>query len=457
MNSNGGTYVLVMHLASAQRLQIGKLGAFDFEPGWYLYVGSAYGPGGIKKRVDRHLRQEGVDGKRLKWHIDFFREATSIVDVWFTNSPSSREHQWARAVPKALNAAVPVPRFGSSDCGSANRCPAHLFRVPQRPDPTALRSAVKARGDTILVEILDISDSLIDSICDSASSLVGSYYRGRAYLERLRAVAWELDNRRYESMSAIRKSDSIGRPILTLLATQFGIDTASLWRDVRLAVAMEELVRNCGVRALDACLFTKPFQTRKAIMQLSRTADTRQRYRINEVIEGRARTVAPQGDDPVFDTVSFSEVPSRLARARGAIARCREGLRDEKDSELIVECRLLAEACLRVCVALQERLADSSATWSVVPADVGRESVQPLLDRRQVRGHTIGWLRCALKLTAKNLWDFDEMRRRGISPTEAQGAASRNALVGIVADAKKILAFNRNGHRRGRQCRSLRQ
>lgn len=457
MNSNVGTYVLVMHLASAQRLQIGKLGAFDFEPGWYLYVGSAFGPGGIKKRVDRHLRLQSVDGKRLKWHIDYLREATAIAEVWFTRSPSSREHEWARAVPEALDAAVPVPRFGSSDCSSSGKCPAHLFRVPRRPDPTALRSAVKARGDGILVEILDRSGSLIDSISDTASSLVGSYYRGRAYLERLRVAAWELGNHRYESMLAIRKSDSIGRPILTLLATQFGMDTASLWHDVRLAVAMEELVRNCGVRAFDACLFTKPFQTRKAIMQLSRTADTRQRYRINEVIEGRARTVAPQGDDPVFDTVSFSEVPSRLARAKGAIARCREGLHDEKDSELVVECRLLAEVCLRICVALQERLADSSANWNIVPADIGREAVQALLDRRWLRGRTIGWLRCALKLTAKNLWDFAEMRGRGIAPTEAQDAASRNALAGIVADAKKILACNRNGHRRGRQRRSQRR
>ena len=443
-----------MRLDSAQRLQIGKLGAFRFEPGWYVYVGSAYGPGGIKKRVDRHLRLQSVDGKRLKWHIDFFREAVSIVEVWFTNSPSPREHEWARVIPKALEATVPVPRFGSSDCGTAIKCPAHLFRVPQRPDPTALRSAVKARGDGILVEILDSRDHLIDSVSDSASSLVGSYSRGRAYLERLRVAGWERDDRRYESMSAIRKSDSIGRPILTLLATQFGIDMASLWLDVRLAVAIEELVRSCGVRALDTCLFTKPFQSRKAIMQLSRTADTRQRYRISQVSEGRARSVAPQGDDPVFDTVSFSEIPSRLARARGAIARCREGLRDEKDSELVVECRLLAEVCLRICVALQERLADSSATWNVVPADVGRETVQPLLDRRQVRGRTIGWLRCALKLTVKNHWDFDEMRRRGISPTVAQRRAAEESLAGIVADAGKISAHPESGDGRRRRSRS---
>jgi Uri superfamily endonuclease len=35
-------------------------------PGRYIYAGSAYGPGGLKARVSRHMRR----AKRSQWHID---------------------------------------------------------------------------------------------------------------------------------------------------------------------------------------------------------------------------------------------------------------------------------------------------------------------------------------------------------------------------------------------------
>ena len=42
-----GTYVLLLHLPDNEQLTIGKLGTFDFPAGWYAYVGSAFGPGGV--------------------------------------------------------------------------------------------------------------------------------------------------------------------------------------------------------------------------------------------------------------------------------------------------------------------------------------------------------------------------------------------------------------------------
>ncbi len=50
-----GTYVLVAFVAEMKRLEIGRLGAHDVVPGFYLYVGSAFGSGGLRARIGHHL------------------------------------------------------------------------------------------------------------------------------------------------------------------------------------------------------------------------------------------------------------------------------------------------------------------------------------------------------------------------------------------------------------------
>ena len=39
-----GTYVLLALLPRMKRLEIGRLGTYDIIPGFYAYVGSAFGP-----------------------------------------------------------------------------------------------------------------------------------------------------------------------------------------------------------------------------------------------------------------------------------------------------------------------------------------------------------------------------------------------------------------------------
>jgi len=46
-----GTYVLVMEVGQMRRLAIGRLGNFELVPGFYLYVGSACGAGGLAARL----------------------------------------------------------------------------------------------------------------------------------------------------------------------------------------------------------------------------------------------------------------------------------------------------------------------------------------------------------------------------------------------------------------------
>jgi Uri superfamily endonuclease len=38
-----------------KRLGIGSLGEFDIIPGFYAYVGSAFGSGGLRSRIGHHL------------------------------------------------------------------------------------------------------------------------------------------------------------------------------------------------------------------------------------------------------------------------------------------------------------------------------------------------------------------------------------------------------------------
>ena len=46
-----GIYALVLHLEHREEITVGKLGTVTFPAGYYLYVGSALGPGGLEARL----------------------------------------------------------------------------------------------------------------------------------------------------------------------------------------------------------------------------------------------------------------------------------------------------------------------------------------------------------------------------------------------------------------------
>ncbi len=117
--SDQGTYLLIMEISAPVSLVIGKLGKIDFTPGWYGYVGSAFGAGGLQGRLAHHLRTE----KKLHWHIDYLRQAATIQEIWYVASSTVYEHQWAQLLATTPQIRVPVQRFGASDC----HCSAHLF------------------------------------------------------------------------------------------------------------------------------------------------------------------------------------------------------------------------------------------------------------------------------------------------------------------------------------------
>lgn len=118
-----GTYVLVLRLDARKTLTVGRLGGCDFEPGYYAYVGSACGPGGLRARLAHHA----VRSARPHWHIDYLRLEAEPVEAWI--STNRAEHAWASAVGNT-DAMRPVcAGFGTSDC----RCLTHLFHASARP------------------------------------------------------------------------------------------------------------------------------------------------------------------------------------------------------------------------------------------------------------------------------------------------------------------------------------
>ncbi|MGQ9626945.1 MAG: GIY-YIG nuclease family protein [Anaerolineae bacterium] len=127
-----GTYALLLYLEHESEIAIGRLGVFLFPDGYYIYIGSALGKGGLRARLVRHLRRE----KKRHWHIDYFLEFASCLGWWIRphgerdEPPGRAECLWAQEVASLPGAHVPAPGFGSSDC----LCRTHLFHLQQRED-----------------------------------------------------------------------------------------------------------------------------------------------------------------------------------------------------------------------------------------------------------------------------------------------------------------------------------
>lgn len=126
-----GTYSLILEAGEARHVLVGALGAFELTPGFYVYVGSARGPGGLAARLNHHLRQTSAP----HWHIDYVRRHTVIREVWYKEDASILEHQWASVMEGSTKATIPFLGFGSSDCC----CRSHLFRFARAPKVSAFR------------------------------------------------------------------------------------------------------------------------------------------------------------------------------------------------------------------------------------------------------------------------------------------------------------------------------
>ena len=116
--SRKGVYCLIFENSECT-LKVGKKGEFSFREGYHIYVGSALGPGGLK-RMQRHIRLSRDKDKNPKWHVDYlhFEPAFRLVSVAFAATHERLECMLAGAV-----GGLCVPGFGCTDCA----CRSHLF------------------------------------------------------------------------------------------------------------------------------------------------------------------------------------------------------------------------------------------------------------------------------------------------------------------------------------------
>lgn len=129
----GGAYLLVLHPLRRASITVGRLGTVTIAPGWYLYVGSALGPGGLRGRLRHHLRP----ALRPHWHIDSLRQVCKVIAVGYVVDDHRWEHHWAARLAQ-LASPAPCRGFGASDC----RCVAHGFHLDAAPELAALGVAL---------------------------------------------------------------------------------------------------------------------------------------------------------------------------------------------------------------------------------------------------------------------------------------------------------------------------
>jgi Uri superfamily endonuclease len=129
-----GTYALIFLSSSKSHHKIGKLGILKLKPGFFIYVGSAFGPGGLKARIAHHCRR----AVRPHWHIDYLSPLLELNEIWYTCDPVQREHQWANILFNISRASIPLAEFGSSDC----QCPSHLVFFNSKPSIKTFRRKI---------------------------------------------------------------------------------------------------------------------------------------------------------------------------------------------------------------------------------------------------------------------------------------------------------------------------
>jgi Uri superfamily endonuclease len=147
-----GTYVLIASVPQMTRIGIGQLGEFDLVPGFYAYVGSAFGAGGLCARIGHHLESTAAP----HWHIDYLLQVAQPVEVWYTTADQKLEHKWAELLEQAPQFRIPIPRFGSSDYHRSRS--SHLFYSKRRPAFAWFRKQLLERFESIHAERYVMAD-----------------------------------------------------------------------------------------------------------------------------------------------------------------------------------------------------------------------------------------------------------------------------------------------------------
>ena len=97
-----GTYALILSCCEQCPYSGRAPRTRQLQRGYYVYLGSALGPGGLRARIAHHQKLS----PRPLWHIDYLRTRTQIHCIWFSYDTRRREHQWARVVQTMRGAKI---------------------------------------------------------------------------------------------------------------------------------------------------------------------------------------------------------------------------------------------------------------------------------------------------------------------------------------------------------------
>jgi len=110
--------LLLLDIAGPVSLSFSSFAGLILPAGHYVYAGSAYGTGGLKARLSRHLRR----GKKPHWHIDHLTAKAEAITAFAV--AGGNECALVRSLLESGQYRQPLPGFGSSDCRT---CISHLL------------------------------------------------------------------------------------------------------------------------------------------------------------------------------------------------------------------------------------------------------------------------------------------------------------------------------------------
>lgn len=135
MKAHPGSYALIFRCLNEHTVDAGALGRLDLATGYYVYIGSAFGPGGVAARVGHHRQIS----RKPHWHLDYLRPHLQLMEIWVTHDAERREHQWADQLAVLRGVRRPFIGFGASDCA----CIAHLFHLGFKPSFSGFRRRMR--------------------------------------------------------------------------------------------------------------------------------------------------------------------------------------------------------------------------------------------------------------------------------------------------------------------------
>lgn len=141
-----GSYILLLYSRKEQVVTVGRLGQLKTRSGYYLYVGSAFGPGGIKARLGHHSRVVA----KFHWHIDYLRQHLALIECWYTDYPQRLERDWCEALSDHPDVSIPFKGFGASDDPGH----AHLFYSAVRPELLHFKPALVSSEEGLKINVI---------------------------------------------------------------------------------------------------------------------------------------------------------------------------------------------------------------------------------------------------------------------------------------------------------------